>query len=847
MRTHSLGLGLLLLVTACGGDDTAVTETPGSGGGAAGSTAGASGSGAAGAGAAGKSGAGATAGSAGSAGVAGKSGAAGSSGAAGVAGMAGAAGAAGAATGGAAGEAGTAGAAGEATAGSSGAAGDAGAAGTAGAAGSGLGGASGAAGTTGGSGAAGKGGGGEVCVSGILCGLSATCCGAEEECVKQVCKAACASGVRCGDADTCCNTGDVCIAGACTTPANACEDYADCEEDQFCDPVLGKCLPQVGEPACVFKPPVGDLTPVLEWSWTDSVVNPGYYQVINVPLVADMDKVVDPTTGKTHPEVVIVTSKGYNTSDPAYLRLLDGRSGQERWDGETDAAKDIGRVQARSTPALGDIDGDGKLEIVALKFGGGLIAFNADGSIKWTSTAANGTPSITPFQSAAVTLADLDGDGQIESVVGGLAYSSTGKLLFDKGIYFGSNTSTYGAVSIVADVVGDAKPELLSGKQALNADGTELWAINEADGYPAIGDLDLDGNPELVVVSTKGGNAEVRVQDAATGEVKARLAVPGTGAGGPPTIAQFDGKGGQDFALANGDQYAVFTYVSSPTPKIDLLWNSPTQDKSSNRTGSTVFDFEGDGKAEVIYNDECYLRVYRGSDGAVIFKTANSSATIQEYPVIADVDGDNNTEIVVGGNDANNVCSVAYKDTGEVQRHGLFVYGDQGDKWVRTRRIWNQHAYHVTNVGTDGSIPAVEPKSWGPDGFNNYRQSTQGKQAFNAPDLAVTLEVSLATCGTGLKLRAHVKNEGSVTAPAGIDVTFYQGTEPVGTVLSTAKTVAPLLPGGIEDVDFLVPGALDFSAYYVIADGNAAGVGFINECIEGNNTGTSGLVSCSKD
>jgi hypothetical protein len=843
MRTHSLGLGLLLSLAACGGDDTAVTQTPGSGGGAAGTagtsgggTAGAAGSGAtAGSSGAGASGTGGTAGASGTAG-AGAAGAAGTAGASGTAGSAGASGA----------DAGSAGAAGEGTAGAGadgGAAGSAtaGSAGAAGSAGSGTAGASGTAGTSG------AGGGADECVSGILCGLATTCCGTDEECVKQVCKPACASGVRCGDADTCCDTGDVCIAGACTTPANACEDYADCEEDQFCDPVLGKCLPQIGEPACVFKPPVGDLTPVLEWSWTDSVVNPGFYQVINVPLVADMDKVVDKVTGKTNPEIIIVTSKGYNTTDPAYLRLLDGRSGKELWGADTDAAKDVGRVQARSTPAVGDIDGDGKLEIVALKLGGGLIAFRADGSIKWTSTAANGTPSLTAFQSAAVTLADLDGDGQVESIVGGLAYSSTGKLLFDKGIYFGSNTSTYGAVSIVADVVGDAKPEILSGKQALKADGSELWAINEADGYPAIGDLDLDGNPELVVVSTSGGNAEVRVQDAATGAVKARLAVPGTGAGGPPTIAQFDGKGGQDFALANGDQYAVFTYVSSPTPTIELLWSSPTQDKSSNRTGSTVFDFEGDGKAEVIYNDECYLRVYRGSDGTVIFQTANSSATIQEYPVIADVDGDNNTEIIVGGNDANNVCSVAYKDTGEQQRHGLFVYGDKGDKWVRTRRIWNQHAYHVTNVATDGSIPAVEPKSWGPDGFNNYRQSTQGKQAFNAPDLAVTLEVSLATCGTGLKLRAHVKNEGSVTAPAGIDVTFYQGTAPTGVVLTSAKTVAPLLPGGIEDVDFVVPGALDFSAYYVIADGNAAGVGFINECIEGNNTGTSGLVSCSKD
>jgi hypothetical protein len=28
--------------------------------------------------------------------------------------------------------------------------------------------------------------------------------------------------------------------------------------------------------------------------------------------------------------------------------------------------------------------------------------------------------------------------------------------------------------------------------------------------------------------------------------------------------------------------------------------------------------------------------------------------------------------------------------------------------WVPTRRIWNQHAYHVTNVREDGTIPQFE-------------------------------------------------------------------------------------------------------------------------------------------
>lgn len=69
----------------------------------------------------------------------------------------------------------------------------------------------------------------------------------------------------------------------------------------------------------------------------------------------------------------------------------------------------------------------------------------------------------------------------------------------------------------------------------------------------------------------------------------------------------------------------------------------PTLDISSSQTGSSVFDFEGDGSSEVLYDDE-YLRVYGGKDGEVLFETASSSGTASLYPVAVDVDGDNNSD-----------------------------------------------------------------------------------------------------------------------------------------------------------------------------------------------------------
>ena len=62
-------------------------------------------------------------------------------------------------------------------------------------------------------------------------------------------------------------------------------------------------------------------------------------------------------------------------------------------------------------------------------------------------------------------------------------------------------------------------------------------------------------------------------------------------------------------------------------------------------TGSTLFDFNGDGAAEVIYNDECWFRIYDGLSGVTLFKEPSESRTRIEYPVVADVDN-GNAEIV---------------------------------------------------------------------------------------------------------------------------------------------------------------------------------------------------------
>jgi hypothetical protein len=82
-----------------------------------------------------------------------------------------------------------------------------------------------------------------------------------------------------------------------------------------------------------------------------------------------------------------------------------------------------------------------------------------------------------------------------------------------------------------------------------------------------------------------------------------------------------------------------------------VLWQKATQDASSQSTGSSVYDFEGDGAADVVYNDEVRLRVYAGHNGTEKLNIlGHGSGTMFEYPLVVDVDNDGQAEIVVVNN-----------------------------------------------------------------------------------------------------------------------------------------------------------------------------------------------------
>ncbi len=648
------------------------------------------------------------------------------------------------------------------------------------------------------------------------------CCDDSEECVEAMCLPVCET-LRCGGDNTCCAAGELCIGEACVEPGNECvEELLDCAVDEICDPTIGRCLPRP-EGRCEYFPPSGVFEPEEQWHWSGSDVEPTYVQVMMTPVVGDV-------TGDGVPEVVFMTYGPMSYGSRGVLRVVRGDTGEELFS-ITHAT-----LCGDSGIALGDLDGDGTPEIVTAGpcRGSRMLAFSNTGELIWESRNVDGTPyTLEPYgmDFGAPSIADLEGDGAAEVIFGATVLESDGTLRFaNPPSSYGccAATSPRAVVSAVYDADADGALEIVTAQAVYEADGSTLWEDRTLPvGFIGVGDFFADDIPDIVVVHS-GNVSIVRASD---GErLFGPVPQPGGGRGGPPTIADFDGDGLPEIGIAGAMSYSVF----DPDGDENVLWSQTTQDTSSNITGSSVFDFDGDGRAEVVYNDECYMRIYAGADGEVVAQVPQNSHTLIEYPVIADVDADGNTEIVFAANAAVNRCAAIPGFTGLLA--GVRVFRDAADNWVGTRKVWNQHAYSVTNIREDLGVPSTVVPNW--RRFNSFRQNPQ---SFDAPDLVGEEASAVAgSCTPGQVLRANVVNNGLVSVGPGLAVTFYIG-EPDGVhrAVGTARTTGALVPGAMEIVEFSyeVPAAevgVDVM-FFFRADDVGDNTGENNECLEDNN------------
>jgi hypothetical protein len=694
------------------------------------------------------------------------------------------------------------------------------------------------------------------------------CCEAGEVCFEGACSDDCGGLPPCGAEGLCCENGDVCYLGQCVIPDGPCSGFAcatkieesTCEPGYTCDPDLSMCVPSQADPNCQYVPPPAEFAPRPEFTWgtrlqvacnDDSVCQtaevcmggfctptwphiapedaPQNVHSSSIPVVADLD-------GDCVPEIIINTYVDGIIDAQGVIRALDGDTGAQLWS----VTDPMYASNGTANPAVGDIDEDGEPEVVVQGANMNLIAIDSDGTPMWVSSPFAGGEG-----SGSVAIANMDGIGAPEIVFGAAVYSNTGALLWEGDA--GIGLESQGPISCIADLDGDFRPELIGGNTAYKTAGTVQggdfygsvwWQSALTDGRCGVADFNFDGLAEVILV--RGGT--ISALNGQTGATIASIPIPGaTDRGGAPNIADMNGDGQLDIGTAGSTRYVVVTFDGTTFTQ---LWRAVTEDDSSRVSGSTVFDFDGDGRNEVIYNDEYFIRIYPGTepdceldppgplcdgvmdDTEVLFRDANTSRTRTEYPVVADVDGDFKAELIFPTN-----ADIAWGLDA-----GIEVWGDALDNWVSTRPIWNQHSYHITNVEIDGTIPEIEESSWlFPQGapYNSYRRNVQGASDFCAPNLVLfDLRADLMVCPT-LNLSVDVANHGCLGVGAGVQVSFYE--ETLG-YLGTVATQNQLPAGAKETVTLETMQQLDNAMIWAVVDDDGMGNGALNECDEANDT-----------
>ncbi len=235
--------------------------------------------------------------------------------------------------------------------------------------------------------------------------------------------------------------------------------------------------------------------------------------------------------------------------------------------------------------ALGDFNGDGKLDAALATYGISILLGEGDGRFSSFTNYSGGV-------AYAVAVADFNGDHKLDLVTANYSYSSmsvyfgNGDGTFAPGVNYGGDFSEYHYAVAVGDFNNDGKPDLTTvnsynssvSVRLNNGDGTfgpeTKYKAEFGPQSVAVGDFDHDGNLDIVTGLTSGanGNGLAILLGNGTGTFGAALTnFPGVGGSYRLAVADFDGDGLVDLATTSVANGAVCLNQTAALVKIELL------------------------------------------------------------------------------------------------------------------------------------------------------------------------------------------------------------------------------------------------------------------------------------
>lgn len=558
----------------------------------------------------------------------------------------------------------------------------------------------------------------------------------------------------------------------------------------------------------------------------------------------------------------IITQNKYTDK----LFILNGNDGSVKYETTIDSW-----LEPEWRVLIGNVDGDNCAEIYTILYDWTgrheyyIVAYDCQLNELWRSEYRERDP-------VHMSLADFDGDGQVELFYKDeIRDAKTGTRLVA-----GNHTSWAGMNGgpVAVDILGDGNLELVSGLKIYQVnlgsrtqDAGSLTLLDERNEYKikrsenttSIADYNQDGF--LDVIATGMDNSWVTTvffwdvkndvlqtfSDPIPYVAENNLNCSASSGTDSYAYGWFNGTGRLNIGDLDGDGNLNVSFVSGRflyalDENFNLLWRVDVNEETSGYTGCTLFDFNGDGKTEVVYRDEQWLYIINGTDGSIYTQIRCISRTNVEYPIVADVDADGSTELclVCGTSDVDawdNFCNLSYAENSQVR-----VFKSGGEPWVPARRVWNQHGYFNVNVNDDLTIPAHQQKHhlvWsegtctqGPNRpLNNFLNqspflSSEGCPTYPSPDLTFvdnSLSITNPQCPElDFQVSFQMTNNGDVDITGDVPISFYNGNPLQAGAIKLATvsvTLNHLKVGEVVSINETVTGpGSEFQLYIVLSD-----------------------------